>query len=93
MRGTDQELPGIAEGPVDLDVEDAEGVHAQAPEAHDAEVGDAGQAQLEVQEQGQAGDHDHLEEAGDEEGVEPVEVHAATPSRLRSAAGRATSAG
>ena len=91
--GTGEELPGVAEGPVDLDVEDAEDVHAQAPEAHDAEVGDAGEAQLQVQQQGQARDHDDLEEAGDEEGVEPVEVHAHTPSRLRSAAGRATSAG
>ena len=72
---TDEELPRIAEGPVDLHVEDAEDVHAQAPEAHHAEVGDARQAELQVQQQRQADDHDDLEEAGDQEGVEPVERH------------------
>ena len=45
---TGEELPGVAEGPVDAHVEHAEGVHAEAEEAHDAEVGDAGQPQLQV---------------------------------------------
>ena len=81
--GADEELPGIPERPVDLDIEDAEGVHPQAPEPDDAEVGDPGEAQLEVEEQGEADDHGDLEEAGDQEGVEPVEVHRATPSPSR----------
>ena len=36
-------------------------------------------------------DHDDLEEAGDEEGVEPVEVHRLTPSPSRRTAARAPS--
>ena len=34
--GADEELPGIPERPVDLDVEDPEGVVPEAPEPDDA---------------------------------------------------------
>ena len=51
-------------------------------EPDDAEVGDPGEPELEVEQQREAGDDHDLEQPRDEEGVEPVE-HPATPSPSR----------
>ena len=81
--GADEELPRLPERPVDLDVQHAEDVHPDAPEPDDAEVGDPGEPQLEVEQQREADHHHDLEQPRDQEGVEPVEVHGPTPSPSR----------
>ena len=67
--GADEEHPRLPERPVDLHVQHAEGVHPDAPEPDDAEVGDPGETQLEVEQQREADHHHDLEQPRDQEGV------------------------
>ena len=71
--GADQELPGVSEWPVDLDVEHTEDVETEAPEPDDTEVGDPGQAHLQMDQQAEADDLHHTEGPGDEKRVKPIE--------------------